>query len=209
MKIQRCYVQLTNKEVKHYELHHFSDASILGYGECSYLKAVGTEEVQCSLVMGKSRVAPTKVTTIPRLELSVAVVAVRISEMLKKELEMEDLQKYFWTDSKVVLGYINNDARRFHVYVANRIQRIKLSTNSNQWRYVSTEDNPADYASRGLTVEQLVASSWFKGPTFLWQKDLPREEVKVGDVITSNDPELRKVQVLSTQAKEERSLLHL
>ena len=71
--------------------------------------------------MGKARVAPTKVTTVPRLELSAAVVAARMSVMLRNELEIEDLQEHFWTDSKVVLGYINNDARRFHVFVANRV----------------------------------------------------------------------------------------
>lgn len=80
VKIQRCYVP-PKFEVQHYELHHFSYASVSGYGECSYLRAVSTSgEVHCSLVMGKSRVAPTKVTTIPRLELSAAVVAVRTSD---------------------------------------------------------------------------------------------------------------------------------
>ncbi|KAJ8369662.1 hypothetical protein SKAU_G00096900 [Synaphobranchus kaupii] len=134
VKIKRCYIP-SSFEVQHYELHHFSDASVSGYGECSYLRAVSaSNEVHCSLVMGKSRVAPTKVTTIPRLELSAAVVAVRTSHMLKKELEVHCLQEIFWTDSKVVLGYINNEARRFHVYVANRVERIKQSTESAQWR---------------------------------------------------------------------------
>ncbi|XP_073766183.1 uncharacterized protein isoform X2 [Danio rerio] len=208
VKIPRCYVPQISNEAIRFELHHFSDASISGYGECSYLRTVSASgEVHCSFVMGKSRVAPTKITTIPRLELSAAVVAVRVSDMLKKELDIKDLQECFWIDSKVVLGYINNDARRFQVFVANRVQRIKLSTESNQWKYVGTEDNPADSASRGLMVEQLVASSWLKGPKFLWQKDLPSDEVKVGDVITSNDPELRKVQVFNIQANKEKSLL--
>ncbi|KAJ8411167.1 hypothetical protein AAFF_G00171730 [Aldrovandia affinis] len=92
VKIKRCYIP-SSFEVQRYELHHFSDASVSGYGECSYLRAVSTSnEVHCSLVMGKSRVAPTKVTTIPRLELSAAVVAVRTSDMLKKELEVDCLQ---------------------------------------------------------------------------------------------------------------------
>ena len=206
VKIPRCYVPSSFK-VQHYELHHFADASESGYGECSYLRAVSTSsEVHCSFVMGKSRVAPTKVTTIPRLELSAAVVAVRTSDMLKKELEIECLQEVFWTDSRVVLGYINNEARRFHVFVANRVERIKQSTESTQWKYVASEDNPADYASRGLTAEQLVSSNWFTGPDFLWQKELPSGDVKVGE-ITYDDPELKKVQVLDTQAKEVKSLL--
>lgn len=156
--------------------------------------------------MGKARVAPTKVTTVPRLELSAAVVAAKTSAMLRNELEINSLQEYFWTDSKVILGYINNDARRFHVFVANRIQRIKSTTDPKQWQFVHSEDNPADHASRGLMADQLGASNWFTGPDFLWRKELPVCDVSVGEVI-DNDPELRKAQVLNTRAKEDRTLL--
>lgn len=190
-----------------YELHHFTDASVTGYGECTYLRAIHANgDVHYSLVMGKARVAPTKVTTVPRLELSAAVVAARTSVMLRNELEMDDVQEYFWTDSKVVLGYINNDARRFHVFVVNKIQRIKSTTDPKQWRFVRSEDNPADHASRGLMVNQLIASNCFTGPDFLWERELPIEDVTVGEV-SDNDPELRKVQVLNTKTKEDRSLL--
>ncbi|XP_049319056.1 uncharacterized protein LOC125780640 [Astyanax mexicanus] len=206
VKIPRCYIPSSFK-AQHYELHHFSDASVSGYGACSYLRVVNESgEVHCSLVMGKARVAPTKVTTIPRLELSAAVVAVRISDMLKKELDIECQQEFFWTDSMVVLGYINNEARRFHVFVANRVERIRQSTKFSQWRFVASEENPADHASRGLAVEQLVSSDWFTGPRFLWQKELPSTQVKMEE-ISSGDPELKKVQVHNVQAKETRSLL--
>ncbi|KAL7869711.1 hypothetical protein AOLI_G00136990 [Acnodon oligacanthus] len=146
VKIPRCYVPSSFK-AQHYELHHFSNASLSGYGAYSYLRAVSESgEVHCSLVMGKARVAPTKVTTIQRLELSAAVVAVPTSDMLRKELEVECLQEFFWTDSMVVLGYITNEARRFHVFVANRVERIKQCTESTQWKYVASEENPADHA---------------------------------------------------------------
>lgn len=82
--------------------------------------------------MGKSRVTPNSVLTIPRLELSAAVVAVRVSNLLRAELEIEDLKEFFSTDSTVILGYINNDARRFQIFVANRVQRIKSSTTPEQ-----------------------------------------------------------------------------
>ncbi|XP_052445763.1 uncharacterized protein LOC127987458 [Carassius gibelio] len=206
VKIQRCYLPSTFKEVQRYELHHFSDASTSGYGECTYLRAISISgDVHCSLVMAKARVASSKVTTIPRLELSAAVVAVQTSDLLRKELDIANLEEYFWTDSKVVLGYINNDAKRFHIFVANRIQRIKQSTDTKQWRYVTSKENPADHASRGLTSEELISSNWFTGPRFLWKDELP-SDVKVGEII-DNDPELRKAQVHKTQAKEERSLL--
>ncbi|XP_040928808.1 uncharacterized protein LOC114866078 isoform X1 [Betta splendens] len=207
VKIKRPYLPVSFYEVKQYQLHHFSDASVTGYGECTYLRAVNADgEVHCSFVMGKARVAPTKVTTVPRLELSAAVVAARTSVVLREELELKDLQEHFWTDSKVVLGYLHNDARRFHVFVANRVQRIRSITEPQQWHYVQSADNPADHASRGLTADELVASNWLTGPDFLWERELPTSEVKVEEV-SDNDPELRKVQVPKTSAKEDRTLL--
>lgn len=108
------------------ELHHFSDASTCGYGQCSYLRQVNDDgSVHCALVMEKSRVAPIKVTTIPRLELAAAVVSVTTSNTLKEELGLTDVIEYFWTDSKVVLGYINNETHRFHT--SNRIQKIHFT----------------------------------------------------------------------------------
>lgn len=74
------------------ELHHFSDASATGYGQCTYLRLVNkNEEVHCVFIMGKSSVAPTKVTTIPRLELTAAAVSVTVSNMLKEELVYGDV----------------------------------------------------------------------------------------------------------------------
>ncbi|XP_057713144.1 uncharacterized protein LOC130929733 isoform X2 [Corythoichthys intestinalis] len=204
IKISRCYVPSTFNQVQQYELHSFSDASVSGYGVCSYLRTVTKSgEVHCTLVMGKARGAPTKVTTIPRLELSAAVVATRTASFLKRELEIPDIQEYYWTDSKVVLGYINNDARRFHVFVANRIQQIRSSTEPSQWRYVSSELNPADHASRGIMTRELVESNWFTGPCFLWQKELPKDDVKLKEINTE-DPELKVTHVFTVQAKEEK-----
>lgn len=202
LKIPRCYVLMTLTNVQQHELHHFSDASVSGYGVCSYLRTVTKSgEVHCALVMGKARVAPTKVMTIPRLELTAAIVATRTSDLLKRELELDAIREYYWTDSKVVLGYINNEARRFHVFVANRIQQIRSSSEPSQWRYVASDENPADHASRGLSTKELMKSNWFTGPSFLWQRELPKEEITVRKV-DDGDTELKRVQVLSTQVKE-------
>ncbi len=207
VEIPRHYIPLAAKEVQQCELHHFSDASVSGYGMCSYLRVVSKSgEVHCALVMGKARVAPSKVTTIPRLELSAAVVATRTSDLLRREMEIENLQEYFWTDSKVVLGYINNDEKRFHVFVANRIQQIKSSTEPSQWQYVASENNPADHASRGLMAKELVESNWFTGPSFLWQRDIPKEEEFKVRELNEDDPEIKRAQVHTTKANEERSL---
>ena len=92
------------------------------------------------------------------------------------------------------------------MFVANRIQRIKQSTNPRQWNHVSSEDNPADHASRGLMAKELIASSWFTGPKFIWQNKIQSRDAKVGEVAI-DDPELRKAQVFKTQAKEESLLI--
>lgn len=109
LKIPRSYHPTNFDKVVLYKFHNFSDASFSGYCPCSYLRAVSeTGQVSCSLIMGKARVAPTKLTTIPRLELSSAVTSVHNGDVIRREL-----QDYYWTDLTVVLGYVNNDAKRF------------------------------------------------------------------------------------------------
>ena len=88
-------------------LHCFSDASFIGYGVACYLRWVDMEgNVEVSLVMGKSRVSPLKSTTVPRLELTAAWVSAKIAGLLTEELKLDDLETFFWVDSKIVLGYI-------------------------------------------------------------------------------------------------------
>lgn len=78
------------------ELHHFSDASTYGYGQCSYLRLCNEDgNVHCVLVMGKSRVSPLKVITIPRLELTAAVISVEASNVLKRELDYVHVEESF------------------------------------------------------------------------------------------------------------------
>ena len=108
------------------QLHNMSEASQTGNGQCSYLRLVdGNGRVHCSLVLGKARVAPLRSITIPRLELTAATVLVRVASVLKEESDYEELQDFYWTDSKVVVGFISNESRRFHVYVGNRVQFIR------------------------------------------------------------------------------------
>lgn len=91
--------------------------------------------MHCTLVIAKARVAPLKVVTIPFLELTAAVLSVKISLFLKRGLNLPISREYFWTNSKVVLGYINK-ARGFHVFVANRVQTIRYAAEPHQWCYI-------------------------------------------------------------------------
>ena len=180
-----------DKVVDRYELHHFSDASTTGYGQCSYVRMhLKDGSISCTLLMSKARVAPFKVVSIPRLELTAAALSVKISKLLKRELEIPFEEEYFWTDSKVVLGYIANDARRFHVFVSNRVQYIRDNTETYQWHYVPTKSNPADIASRGISAQQLNQSMWIQGPDFLLEKRLPLKQ-QLNNTLSLGDPEVR------------------
>ena len=167
VRIPRCFTPPEFGKIVKSELHYFSDASISGYGQCTYLRLVDdNENVHCSLVMAKARVAPLKTITIPRLELSAAVLSTEVFSMLDKELDL-DTTHHFWTDSQITLGFIGADSKRFQVYVANRIQRIKDVSEADQWHHIATSENPADLASRGCNGNKLIKSPWLSGPPFL------------------------------------------
>ncbi|XP_040191273.1 uncharacterized protein LOC120924392 [Rana temporaria] len=203
IKIPRCYHPPDFGNRMKVELHHFSDASNIGYGACSYLRYKNDrDQVHCSFVMAKARVAPTKIVSIPRLELSAAVTAARLSVMLKAELEIEVDKEFFWTDSQVVLAYINNEARRFHVFVANRVQLIREITDPTQWHYVDTTQNPADHASRGLHVADISTSSWLSGPSFLWRSEVHASSSSSEELIV-DDPKVKPITTLASQANEQ------
>ena len=202
LKIDRCYKPKDFKDVVSVELHHFRDASTQGYGQCSYLRLIDISgRVHCSLVMAKTRVAPLKQVTIPRLELVAAVLSVRVSELLRKQLKYDNIKETFWCDSQVTLGYISNDAKKFHVFVANRIQQIRDCTEPNQWKYIRSQENPADYVSRGLSVMNLLNSSfWFTGPEFLWKETITVDDTDQLIEMSADDLELRK-RALTTDAQ--------
>lgn len=154
--------------------------------------------------MAKARVAPTKLTSIPRLELSAAVVAARTSVMLRNELEMPIHGEFFWTDSRVVLAYINNEARRFHVFVANRVQMIRERTSPGQWHYIDTTENPADHASRGLNAADISSTNWLSGPKFLWEQEIHPESYLTPELLVG-DPEVKSTQAFATKVEPSQS----
>ena len=148
--MERCLKPNNFGVVVSRQIHSFSDASSTGYGQVSYLRMENERgDVHCAFFIGKARVAPVKTMTIPRLELTAATVSVRVVEMIARELDEPVNSRHFWTDSTTVLKYIN-EKKRFQVFVANRVQTIRDTTNPYQWRYVESKRNPADDASHGL-----------------------------------------------------------
>ncbi|XP_033109301.1 uncharacterized protein LOC117110650 [Anneissia japonica] len=170
VSINRC-LRPTVGEHKH-DLHVFCDASQRGYAAVAYLRSTCQGNTHCAFVLGKTRLSPLKVMTIPRLELSAAVLACAVSQTIRKELEIPVKGVTFWTDSTSVLQYIRNESRRFHTFVANRIEKIHAVSDPSQWRYVDTKSNLADEGSRGIHACEITEDCmWLRGPEFLWKAD--------------------------------------
>ena len=192
LAIDRCFKD-KDKEAVSAQLHHFADASQEGYGAVTYLRVEDNQgEIKCSFVMGKVRVAPMKSVTIPRMELSAAVTAVKLDKLLRAELSLPVKESSFWTDSTCVLKYLHNQDKRFQTFVANRVAVIQESTSLKQWHYVNTEDNPADDACRGASAESL--RRWIYGPTFLSQpvSAWPQRPDGINLEVACTDPEVKR-----------------
>jgi len=135
--MERCLKPVDFGTVVSRQIHNVSDASSMGYGRVTYLRIENEKgDIHCAFLMGKAGVAPIKTMTIPRLELTAATVSVRVGEMIARELDEPAESKTYWTDGATVLKYIRNDKKRFHMFVANRVQTIRNATNPNQWRYI-------------------------------------------------------------------------
>lgn len=178
------------------ELHVFSDASEIAYSASAYLRTIDDDgEIRCIFTMGKCRNCPIKRPTIPRLELMASVIAVRLSNLVKAELDWTINQITFWTDSTTVLQYIKNENRRFHRFVSTRLEEIHEHTKPEQWRHVPGVLNPADDGSRGLPIEAFHPKCrWWSGPAFLSQTEDQCPCTKVTEV-PEDDKEVLKSRV--------------
>ncbi|KAL7868352.1 hypothetical protein SRHO_G00097360 [Serrasalmus rhombeus] len=203
--VARCFKPKEFGNCVFAQLHHFADASEDAYGSVSYLLLRNeSNETQCAFMMGKSRVAPLRPPTIPRLELTAATVAVKMDGILRRELQLNLAESIFWTDSTVVLKYLQNETTRFRTFVANRVSAILKGSDMDQWRHVSTDKNPADCASRGQRVDEFMRNmTWVSGPDFLcgpvefW----PNTRLNHAE-ITLDDPEIKRVTVNRIEVEE-------
>ena len=199
-KINRCVKLAEFGTVVSQQIHLFSDASSVGYGSVAYLRLRDdSNRIDCSFLMGKARLAPIKSVTMPRLELTVATVSIRLGELLKREVD-DNPDFVYHTDSTTVLRYIANEQQRFHVFVANRVQLILDCSHLNQWKYIATKENPADDASRGLNGLALIeGQNELQGPGFLWkvESEWPQQPPMVSQV-PADDPEVKGTTMASS-----------
>lgn len=151
------------------QIHAFCDASEKAYGIAIYVRVVDDNGVTfCSLLSSKSRVAPIKQISIPRLELLAAVMLADQLEIILKTCEFNTSSVTLWSDSLIVLYWIKNQTNELKTFVSNRIKIIHEKTKHFQWKHVRSADNPADLVSRGLEVQDFLRSElWLYGPTWL------------------------------------------
>ena len=156
-------------EIVSIQLHGFSDASESAYAAVVYLRLTDTRGgVHISLVASKTKVAPIKGLTIPRLELCGAYILSKLLEYVRQALSIPIENIHAWTNSSVVLNWLDGSPHRFKVYVSNRISFTLDRIPPNQWKHAPGEQNPADCASRGLLPCELVNHNlWWNGPEWL------------------------------------------
>ncbi|XP_044574134.1 uncharacterized protein LOC123258335 [Drosophila ananassae] len=156
------------------QYHGFCDASQQAYGAAIYVRIEHAQEVSISLLTAKTRVAPVKTMSIPRLELCGAVLLAELFQSVVPQLPPDDFDTFYWTDSTIVLAWLSKPPCTWTCFVANRIAKITQSVDAGKWSHVRSEFNPADLASRGVAPQDLASSNlWWNGPQWL---QLPKEQ---------------------------------
>jgi len=175
-------------------VHGFCDAGQRAYGACVYVRTqIGSSEYRSELLCSRSRVAPLKAISLPRLELSAALLLARLVAKVAESVSLTSVQVSLWSDSTITLNWIASPSRRWSVFVANRVGEIQRLTEIETWRHVASSNNPADLLSRGLSPPDLTdASLWWHGPAFLQSREELWPDAKfqhLGDDV----PDLRRV----------------
>lgn len=167
------------------EMHGFADASERAYGPCIYLKSIDSNnQIVIRLLAAKSRVTPTKRPSIPRLELLAAVLLSDLMTKLKNILNLKIDKTFHWSDSQIVLCWLNQHPNRWTTFVVNRVTAVQNVSSISEWHHVKSAENPADIISRGIPASQLVNHDlWWNGPAFL------RETFSYPESQTTVDPQ--------------------
>lgn len=168
IKIPRWTQLSTNRPS---QLHGFCDASEKAFAAVVYIRVKTSEtEWTTHLLTSKTRVAPVQQVSLPRLELCGAVLLSNLLKVVQSTLNISSI--HAWSDSEIVLAWLQGHPSRWKTYVANRISEIHTNLEASAWKHVSSKDNPADCASRGISPDQLIAHNlWWNGPDWLARDD--------------------------------------
>ncbi len=150
------------------DIHIFCDASERAYGSVAYLRTEDQQgDVEVSFLTARSKVAPKKQQSIPRLELCAALTGAQMAKVVSTELTLPFHHIFLWTDSTTVLTWLKSESCRFKVFVGTRVAEIQDLTDQHTWRFVPSSSNPADDITWGRTLHELGTNShWYQGPSF-------------------------------------------
>ncbi|XP_058467108.1 uncharacterized protein LOC131440034 [Malaya genurostris] len=173
LRIPRCYFkQPFPSDFSGLQVHIFVDASEVAYSCVAYFRLPVQQGLQVSLIAAKTKVAPLKTLSIPRLELKAAVLGVRLLDSIIKSHTLTISQRFLWTDSSTVLAWIQSDHRKYPKFVAVRVGEILMSSDPQEWRWIPTKMNIADDATKWKSDMNLRSNSqWFRGHSILWEDD--------------------------------------
>ncbi len=165
VKVPRCIIK---RQVKSIEIHGFSDSSEAAYSSAVYVKCIYTNrEISVHLLTSRTKIAPLKQASLPKLELAGANLLSDTIETVKKTFNKPFIL-FCWTDSTITLRWISSHSRRWKTFVANRVSAIQSAIPPEHWRHVKSKDNPADLPSRGISTTELLSSRlWWHGPDWL------------------------------------------
>ena len=192
-------------DLPEWHLHGFADGSKRAYAAVVYVVIPRTSS---RILMAKTRVAPVKLVSIPRLELCGAALLVRLAKYLVGDLLHLSASMNFWSDSKVVLDWLRSDPSRYPTSVANCVSEIASTFPDAAWRHVPSMDNPADCTSHGTTAQDLARQDlWWEGPKWLPQPETkwPPQSAPVIEQLSA----LAAVEKATVEIPEEDLLLHL
>ncbi|UYV69731.1 hypothetical protein LAZ67_7000518 [Cordylochernes scorpioides] len=168
ISIPRCIFQ-RNLLISKMQMHGFCDSSELAYSAVCYLRITYEyNQIETILLTAKTKVAPIKKITIPRLELCAALMLGQLQSQTTQALPFKIDEQFYWTDSKIVLAWITSESKKWQIFVANRVAKIQDLTAAHSWQYISGKQNPADLATRGILPSCLINSKlWWHGPVWL------------------------------------------
>ena len=174
------------------EIHGFSDASTKALSAVLYLRVLLENKSSVSIIAAKTKVAPVKSLSVPRLELCEAFLLSKLASSEQKGLNLQEIPLHLWTDSTVSLAWIQSSPHLWQTFVSHRVAEISNLVSSANWHHVEGVMNPADIASRGVSASELIASKlWWNGPDFLSENAKSYQKVQSNFDISSC-PERRK-----------------